>query len=467
MTHNTWLLLDTALAVAALVALVAGLKLNSFVALTLVSLAAGLAAPMDPSAVADSFAAGVGGVLGKVAVVIGLGAILGQMLFESGGAERIATALVRGVGQRWLWLAFVAAGFLIGLPVFFQVGLVLLIPIAETSASKLGVRLSRYGLPLVAGLSVSHGLIPPHPGPMAALAALHADVGKTILFGLIVGAPTAIIAGLAFARVNCGINRAEEAAFAPARVAPPRGAPGLWTALVTVLLPVAALMILGACGQLLLPEAAAWLLPMADGPAKNPLVSESRARWLLFAGDPVVAMLVAVVVSFWTLGLARGFNGRQILGFCNSSLLDIGGVLLIVGAGGGFSQILRDSGVGGAVQELTLRMHVSPLLLAWLIAAVVRVATGSATVAIITAAGLVAPLARTNAGLSPELLVLAMGAGSLVLSHVNDGGFWLVQKYVRLTVPQTLRTWTVMETMISFVALGLIMLLAAVIGPAG
>jgi gluconate:H+ symporter, GntP family len=445
--HNTWLLLDTTLAVAALVVLIAWLKLNSFVALALVSLAAGLAAPMDPSKVAASFADGVGGILGKIAVVIGLGAILGQMLAESGGAERIATALVNSFGPRWLALAFVAAGFSIGLPVFFQVGLVLLIPIAETSAGKMGVRLSRFGLPLVAGLSVSHGLIPPHPGPMAALGLLHADVGKTILYGLLVGAPTAIIAGLAFARVNCGSDAAEALQPNPDRPPPPNGAPNVATALLTILLPVG-LMMLGACAELVLAHGA-----------------EPR-RWLLFFGDPTVAMLIAVLVSFYSLGLARGFSRRQILEFCNTSLLEIGGVLLIVGAGGGFSQVLRDSGVNDAVKELAARLPVSPLVLGWLLAAAVRVATGSATVAMVAACSLLQNVADTP-GLRPELLLLAAGAGSLVLSHVNDGGFWLVQRYVRLTVPQTLRTWTIMETMISIVALGFVLLLAEAIGPKG
>jgi GntP family gluconate:H+ symporter len=183
----------------------------------------------------------------------------------------------------------------------------------------------------------------------------------------------------------------------------------------------------------------------------------------LFAGDPVVAMLIAVLVSFYTLGIARGFSRRQILGFCNTSLLDIGGVLLIVGAGGGFSYVLIASGVNEAVKELAEGLLVPPLVLAWLIAAVVRIATGSATVAIIAAAELISHMATATAGIRPELLVLATGAGSLVLSHVNDGGFWLVQKYVRLTVPQTLRTWTIMETMISLVALGLILALNALL----
>jgi gluconate:H+ symporter, GntP family len=457
LTHNTWLLLDTALAVAALVALIAWLKLNSFVALALVSLAAGLAAGVEPSKVAAAFAGGVGAVLGKIAVVIGFGAILGQMLAESGGAERIAGALVNGCRRRWLWLAFVAAGFLIGLPVFFQVGLVLLIPIAETSAEKLGVRLSRFGLPLVAGLSASHGLIPPHPGPMAALAALHADAGRTILFGLLIGAPTAILAGLVFSRVNCGTDSADLPLPIAARIAPPKGAPGLWTALFTVLLPVG-LMILGAGAQVMLSDPPE--LHHGLDFTENSIVGGLR-RWLLFAGDPVVAMLIAVLVSFYTLGIARGFSRRQILGFCNTSLLDIGGVLLIVGAGGGFSYVLIASGVNEAVKELAEGLLVPPLVLAWLIAAVVRIATGSATVAIIAAAELMSHMATATAGIRPELLVLATGAGSLVFSHVNDGGFWLVQKYVRLTVPQTLRTWTIMETMISLVALGLILLLHA------
>jgi GntP family gluconate:H+ symporter len=446
LSHNTWLLVDTALAVAALVALIAWLKVNSFVALALVSLAAGLAAGMEPSQVAASFAEGVGNILGKIAVVIGLGSILGQMLAESQGADRIATALVSGFGRRGMALAFVAAGFLIGLPVFFQVGLMLLIPIAETSAERMGVRLSRFGLPLVAGLSVSHGLIPPHPGPMAALAALHADAGKTILFGLLVGAPTALLAGLVFARTNCGSDSIESAAR-PARIAPPRGALSLATALFIVLLPVG-LMIARAIAELTL------------GKESMP------RRWMAFAGDPSVAMLVAVLAAFYLLGTARGFSPRQILGFCNDSLTDVGGVLLIVGAGGGLSAVLIGADVDKAVNELADRLAVSPLVMAWLMAAVVRVATGSATVAISTAAQLVAKLADANPAIRPELFVLAMGAGSLVLSHVNDGGFWLVQKYVRLTVPQTLRTWTVMETMVSLVALALILLLNAALGPA-
>jgi GntP family gluconate:H+ symporter len=368
------------------------------------------------------------------------------MLAESCGAERIAGALVSSFGRRGMALAFVAAGFLIGLPVFFSVGLMLLIPIAETSADRMGVRLSRFGLPLVAGLSVSHGLIPPHPGPMAALAALHADAGKTILFGLIVGAPTALLGGLAFSRTSCGSDSVGALPARSERTAPPRGAPSLATALFIVLLPVG-LMIARAIAELTFDK------------------ENLARRWMAFAGDPSVAMLVAVLAAFYLLGTARGFSRRRILGFCNDSLTDVGGVLLIVGAGGGLSAVLLGAGVDKAVNELADRIAVSPLVMAWLMAAVVRVATGSATVAISSAAQLVASLAAMNPTIRPELFVLAMGAGSLVLSHVNDGGFWLVQKYVRLTVPQTLRTWTVMETIVSVVAVGLILLLSAALGP--
>jgi gluconate:H+ symporter, GntP family len=458
LSHDAWLLLDTALAVAALVLLVAWLKFNSFVALTVVSLAAGLAAGMEPTKVALAFADGVGGVLGKIAIIIGLGAILGQLLAESGGAEQIAAALIRGFGNRRMALAFVAAGFLIGLPVFFQVGLVLLIPIAETAAEKLRIPLSRLGLPLVAGLSASHALIPPHPGALAAAVTLHADIGKTILFGLLVGAPTAVLAWLAFGRVDCSASTGEEPRLVPARIAPPKGPPDIVTALLITLLPVG-LMILGAAAEILLParpESAHWLVL-----TESPQVGALR-RWTLFAGDPIVAMTIAVLLALYFLGSARGFSRRQILQFCETSLLDVGGVLLVVGAGGGFSRVLIDSGVAKAVEATVSDLAMSPLVLGWLMAAVVRVATGSSTVSIITAAGLAAPLVSSHRGVRPELLVVAMGAGSLVLSHVNDGGFWLVQRYVRLTVPQTLRTWTLMTTLISLSALGLILLLAAV-----
>ncbi len=464
MDHQTWLLIDTALAIAALIGLIAWFKVNSFVALTLVALAVGLGAGLPPVSVAEAFQHGVGDTLEKIALVIGFGAILGQMLAESGGAGQIASALIGVCGVRRLPLTLAAGAFLIGLPMFFQVGLVLLIPIAENLAERTGKRLYRLGLPLVAGLSVSHGLVPPHPGPLAAIGILHADVGLTLVYSLLIGLPTTVICGLTFARVRVKSldslpvhwgagslapsslgdrseifsDKSVESEIKPACPLRPASA-GL--AVAVILLPV--VLMIGATVAKLGLE--------ADSPART---------WIMFLGHPVVALSIAVVFAFLTLGAGRGVKAAEILETCRRSLLPIGDILLLLAAGGGLSSVLIAAGAGEAIAARAEALPLSPLVLAWLLAAAVRVATGSATVAVSTAAGLVAPLTAGTPHLRPELVVLALGAGSLVLSHVNDGGFWLVQKYLRLTVPQTLRTWTILESMISLVALALILLLA-------
>jgi GntP family gluconate:H+ symporter len=449
----TWLLLDTLLAVVGLVVLITWLKLNSFIALAVASLAAGVGSGMDISKVADAFELGVGNMLGKVAMVIGLGAVLGQMLATSGGAKKLATTMLNACGPRRLAVAVILCGFLVGIPVFFTVGLVLLVPVLIPLAERAGIRMSRLGLPLVAALSVAHGLVPPHPGPMAAIGVLHADVGKTILFSILIGVPTALVAGMLFSRIDVGeIGRAEPQA--PNEIDKPSdessssatGEPSLGWVLFTILLPI---------GLMLLRTAAE--LTLGDSPQLRPILHTAQ-----LLGDPAVAMLIAVLVSYFTLGMAVGLSRRQIAAATAESLAPVAEILLVVAAGGGFSQVLIAAGVGDAILHRAAALAISPLLLGWLATAAIRVATGSATVAITTAAGLLAPLVA-NSGIHPELMVLAMGAGSLVCSHVNDGGFWLVQKYLRFSTPETLRTWTVLETVISFVALGLTMLLAAIV----
>jgi GntP family gluconate:H+ symporter len=484
MDNATWLLLDALLAVVGLVVLITWLKLNSFIALAVASLAAGVGSGMDVSKVAGAFEKGVGEMLGKVAMVIGLGAVLGQMLADSGGAQKLAATMLDACGSRTsvnsaaprLAVAVILCGFLIGLPVFFAVGLVLLVPVLIPLAQRAGIRLSRLGLPLVAALSVSHGLVPPHPGPMAAIGSLHADAGKTILYAILIGLPTALIAGLLFARTNAGTVDAgtvaggtppsptgeppiAESAATESRRAELHCAeradqncpavvrsPALGWVLFTILLPIG-LMLLRTVAELT-------------------IVADPRLRPILHAaqllGDPAVAMLIAVLVSFVTLGISIGLPRRRIAASTAASLAPVAEILLVVAAGGGFSQVLIAAGVGDAVLHRAAALAIPPLLLAWLATAAIRVATGSATVAITAAAGLLAPLVASSK-VGPELMVLAMGAGSLVCSHVNDGGFWLVQKYLRLTTPETLRTWTVMETVISIVAFGLTLLLAAVV----
>jgi GntP family gluconate:H+ symporter len=303
------------------------------------------------------------------------------------------------------------------------------------------------GIPMVAGLSVVHGLVPPHPAALLAVTAYGADIGRTIVYALLVGIPTAALAGPIFAKLVSRYvvpNPHNPLMDEMAEQGKPRDLPGFGITLFTILLPVA-LMLLGSWADVFAPR----------GSLANDL--------LRLAGNSVVSLLIALLVSFWTLGAARGFDRTAILKFTNESLGPIAGVTLVVGAGAGFGSILMASGISGAVVDLAMGASVSPLLLGWLVAALIRVATGSATVAMTTACGIVAPIVAKAGGVSPELMVLATGAGSLILSHVNDGGFWLVQEYFGLTVPQTFRTWTVCETIISIVALVLTFGLAGVV----
>ncbi|MFL5617479.1 MAG: GntP family permease [Gemmatimonadaceae bacterium] len=447
MVQGPQLLVHAAVAIVALVVLIARYKLNPFVTLVVVSLALGVSVGMPMGGIVKAFETGVGNTLGHIALVVALGTMLGKMMAESGGAERIAHTVIAAFGERRVHWAMAVIAFIVGIPVFFEVGFVLLVPIAFTVAKRTGTNMVLVGIPMVAGLSVVHGLVPPHPAALIAVTAYNADIGRTIAYALIVGVPTAALAGPLFGKL---VSRyvvpdpnnplMEEMA----EQGKPRDLPSFSITLFTILLPVA-LMLLGSWADVFTPP-------------------KSLANDVLrLAGNSVVALLIALIVSFWTLGRARGFDRNTILKFTNECLGPIAAVTLVVGAGGGFGRILMDSGISNAVVGLAMGAHVSPLLLGWLVAAMIRVATGSATVAMTTACGIVAPIVATAGNVSPELMVLATGAGSLILSHVNDGGFWLVQEYFGLTVPQTFRTWTVCETLISVMALVLTFGLAVVV----
>jgi GntP family gluconate:H+ symporter len=443
MTADARLLLYALLAVSALVLLIARFKLHPFIALVSVSLAMGVAAGMAPLAAVKAFQDGVGNVLGFIAIVVGLGTMLGKMMAESGAATRIATTLIDLFGERRVHWAIMVVAFIVGIPVFFQVGFVLLIPLVFTIARRTGMSLVKIGIPLVAGLSVVHGMLPPHPAAMLAVAAYNADVGRTILYGLLVGLPTAALAGPIFAnwvspRIvlpadNPMARQLEGESLAEM--------PGFGISIFTVLIPVI-LMLLASAADLALNSA-----------------SSVRAA-LHFVGHPIVALLVALLFSFWSLARTRHFTREEVMKFCNDCLGPTATILLVIGAGGGFNQVLVQSGVGGAIARLATGSEASPLVLAWIVAALIRVATGSATVAMTTAAGIVAPIALATPGTNAELLVLATGAGSLVLSHVNDSGFWLIKEFFNMTVPQTLKTWTVAETIIGIAGLGFTLLLS-------
>ena len=443
MTPDTRLLMYALVAVVALIVLIARFKLHPFVALIVVSLAMGVAAGMPLGAAVKAFQDGVGTVLGFIAVVLGLGTMLGKLMAESGAATRIATTLIDLFGERRVHWAIMIVAFIVGIPVFFQVGFVLLIPLVFTIARRTGTSLVKIGISLVAGLSVVHGMLPPHPAAMLAVSAFNADVGLTILYGILVGLPTAALAGPIFASWVAPriVLPAENPLADQLGGESTREMPGFAISIFTVLIPVI-LMLLASASEVLLDE-----------------TSTVRAG-LRFIGHPIVALLLALLFSFWSLSRARNFTKEEILKFCNDCLGPTATILLVIGAGGGFNAVLVQSGVGGAIATMATGTNASPLLLAWIVAALIRVATGSATVAMTTAAGIVAPIALATPGTSAELLVLATGAGSLVLSHVNDAGFWLIKEFFNMTVPQTLKTWTVAETIIGVAGLGFTMLLS-------
>ena len=447
MSHNTQLLLYALAAVIALILLIARFKLHPFIALIAVSLALGAVAGMPLLSVVKAFSDGVGAVLGFVAIVVALGTMLGKMMAESGGATRIATTLIDLLGESRVHWAILVVAFVVGIPVFFQVGFMLLIPLVFTIAARTGTSLVKIGISLVAGLSVVHGMVPPHPAAMLAVDAYHADVGRTIVYALLVGLPTAALAGPVFAtwiapRIHLPSDNPMAAQLAGEV---PRTLPGFGLTLFTVLLPVF-LMLCASAATVLLPPGSQLLAVLG------------------FIGNPIVALLIALLFSFWSLGYRQRLTRDQILKYAGDSLAPTAGILLIIGAGGGFNRVLLDSGVGQAIADVALGSHASPLLLAWSVAALIRVATGSATVAMTTSAGIVAPIAAATPGSNAELLVLATGAGSLVLSHVNDSGFWLIKEFFNMTVAQTLKTWTVAETIIGVAGLAFTLLLSLLTG---
>ncbi|GAC1324604.1 MAG: GntP family permease [Collimonas sp.] len=448
MVQGNMLLLYAVIAVLALIVLIAKFKMNPFIVLIVVSVILGLVVGMPMGAIVKSYETGVGGALGHIALVVGLGTMFGKMMAESGGAERVANTLIGVFGPKRVHWAMMVVALIVGLPVFFEVGFVLLIPIAFNVAKRTGTSMIMVGIPMVAGLSVVHGLIPPHPAALFAVTAYNADIGRTIMYALIVGIPTAIIAGPLFAKLISRFvvpnpDNPLIAQFVEEDIH--RELPGFAVTICTILLPVA-LMLIGSWADLF-------------------FTPKTFANdFLRLMGNSVIALLIATLVSFYTFGKARGFNREAILKFTTECLAPIAGITLIVGAGAGFGRILIDGGVSKAIVELANNAHLSPLLLGWFVAALIRVATGSATVAMTTACGIVAPIV-TAAGVTvrPELMVLATGAGSLILSHVNDGGFWLVKEYFNMTVTETFKTWTVAETIISVVALLFTLALATVI----
>jgi gluconate:H+ symporter, GntP family len=476
--HDLYLVACAAATVVCLLVMIAKVRLHPALALMLAALGLGVAAGMPLVKVPAAFTSGVAAMMGHIAIVLGLGAILGRLLASSGGAGALGEFLIRNCGPKGLPWALLLLGIVVGMPVFFEVGLVLLMPIVAEAARRTGKPAILAGMPVLAGLSIVHGTLPPHPAAMLAATEYHADLGRTILLGLAAGLPAAALAGPALGRWmirrwerggRTGFPAEDATVFAAietdAAMAPPADAEALsrdgespvtresvpepagpLRAAVAVLLPIA-LICLGSWADSL---AAAGTLP-------NQL--------LHFVGDANISLLIAVLVALFTLGpcIQTGrHHGRELLRqLAAESFEPIANVLVILAAAGGLSGILRDSGAAQATVGLALGAHMPPLVLAWTLAAVVRISMGSATVAMAVAAGVLAPMAG-QVGVRPELLVLATGTGSLILSHVNDPGFWMVQSFFKLDLKKTLATWSVMETVVSVAGLGTTLLLAAV-----
>lgn len=445
MTHSPGFLIALAFAgVVILVLLVIKLRFNAFIALMLAALFVGAGSGKPMLTIAQSFEDGLGATLAGVAAVICLGVMLGKLLAESRGAEVLAKRLVAMFGPERVSLCIMALSLIVGLTMWFPVALLLLAPILHTLTRETRKPFVQLAIPLLACLSTMHGLMPPHPGPVVAIAALHANAGKVAAWALILGLPTAAIAGPLFASWASKRVTVAAADIAVQPLGPGRRWPGFGLTMFSVLLPV--------------------ILILAETLAEIVLPPGSTSRDIFaFLGNPPIALLLSVLFAFWSLGTNCGFNGAELLKFTEQSIASIGMVILIVGGGGGFARVLQVSGAAAALGSLAQSAHVPVLLYAWMVSAFIRVATGSATVAITTAAGLMAPELAAHPGLNKELLVISMGCGSLFLSHLNDSGFWIVKECLGLTVGQTLRTWTMCETIIGLAGLGLTLLAGALV----
>jgi len=457
--HDLFLVACAAGTVVLLLVLIAWVRLHAALSLAVAAFALGVASRMPLTQLPLSFTTGVGNLMGHIAIVLGLGAILGRLLSESGGAASLGKALVEGGRPQGLPWALLAMGILVGMPVFFEVGLVLLMPIVAEAARRSNRSPILVGIPLLAGLSIVHGVLPPHPAAMLAATQFHADLGRTILYGLAAGLPAAALAGPGLGwllarlrkRRDQGEPSSEEETPLFSQAEDKQGSEPL---------PASAGPV-RAASAILLPVALICLGSWADALATPGSLAN---RVMHFIGSADVALLIAVLAALVTLG-GRIQTGRQhgrdlLRKLADESFGPIAPVLLVLAAAGGLSGVLRDSGAAQSTVSLALGAHMPPLVLAWLLAAVVRIAMGSSTVAMAVASAILAPM-TAQTGVRPELLVLATGTGSLILSHVNDPGFWLIQSFFKMDLKETLSTWTVLETVLSVAGLAMTLVLSA------
>lgn len=443
-------LVIVAIGIVALLVLIMGVKLNTFVSLIIVAFGVALALGMPLDDIVGSIEGGLGGTLGHLALIFGLGAMLGRLIADAGGAQRIAMTLIEKFGEKRIQWAVVVASFIIGVALFFEVGLVLLIPIVFSISKQLKVSILHLGIPMVAALSVTHGFLPPHPGPTVIAGEYGANIGEVLLYGFIIAIPTVIIAGPLFTKLTRRIvpnsfnKTGDIASLGEQKTFKLEDTPGFGISVFTAMFPV----ILMAIATVIT------MIQKTNGIEDNGAFAAVR-----FIGNASTAMLLSLLLAVYTMGLARKIPMKSIMDSCSNAIASIGMMLLIIGGGGAFKQVLIDGGVGDYVAELFSDSSFSPILLAWIIAAILRISLGSATVAALTTAGLVIPMLGTT-DVNLALVVLATGAGSLIASHVNDAGFWMFKEFFGLTLKETFATWTLLETIISVAGLVFILLLS-------
>jgi len=407
-------------------------KVSPFLSLLIVAILAGLFLGMTPDAILKSIKDGVGNTMGGLALIICLGAVLGKILEASGAAEKISTTLIKGFGEKNIQWAVLLTGFLIGIPLYYNAGFVILVPLVFSIAQKAKLPLLYVAIPMAASLSTTHCFLPPHPSPVFLVNAFKADMGKTLIYGLLITIPVVIIAGPFLGRMMKNIKVDTQSFFLSGEIKAEKKLPATFPSFLIGLLPV--------------------ILITLAVIAENFLPDKPLRKIILFIGDPTIALLVSVMIAMWYFGLRAGESMNTITKWLNESISGIAMIVLIITAGGIFKQVLQDSGTDKYIASFSAAWQMPPLIFAWMITALLRVAIGSATVAGITAAGVVSPLVA--AGLvSPELMVLAVGTGSVFGSHVNDSGFWMFKEFFNLSLKQTFLSWTVMETTISILGL--------------
>jgi Gnt-I system high-affinity gluconate transporter len=418
-------------------------KVSPFLSLLIVAIITGLCLGMQPADLLKSIEKGVGSTLGGLALIICLGAILGKILAISGAAEQISSTLIKSFGQKNIQWAVLLTGFLIGIPLYYNAGFVILVPLVFTLARKTGLPLLYLAIPMAAALSTTHCFLPPHPGPVVLVNAFHSDMGKVLIYGILITIPTVIIAGPLLGRFLQKIKTDNAYFFSTEEILTDKQLPGVLPSFAIALLPVF-LITLAVIGNSFLPDGV-WL-----------------RKILAFTGDSTIALLLAVIIAIYYFGIKNGYKMETVMKWLNDAVSGIAMILLIITAGGVLKQVLTDSGTGAYIATFSSKWQMPPLLFGWIVTALLRVTIGSATVAGITAAGVVSPLVSAGA-VSPELMVLAVGAGSVFGSHINDSGFWMYKEFFKLTLRQTFLSWTVMETTISFLGLAGVLVLDAIL----